>query len=408
MKPTTCELTFLEQYRCITHPDPVLRGLEQRACFGEWMLREPHALLFELLEHAPVFQTDGDPPIVVLCRRADVLDVFARDREFAVMYADKLYAPRGLFVLGMPDGEQYRQERHVITDVLPMADLVTVEQAIMEQTRTLLAGQPPTFDVIQEVVWPVLLGHLRSYFGFGCGVPTLVLRRWMRDIYCDVLQNLGDNRLWREAATRAFEEVNAYVARTTPPAGSIWARLASRLDADATRRNIIGLCTGVVETTLKTVTRALDQFLDRPTVQSAAREALQTEDLSTFMTLTWECLRFNPQNHALYRRCTQDVTLSSGATVPAGALVFLSTLTAMHDPAYVRSPEEFRTDRPANTYLFFGHGLHKCGGQLLAPALIRGLLRELLLVPWLLRHPDDPFCPVDVFPSHFLLEKEGV
>jgi cytochrome P450 len=93
-------------------------------------------------------------------------------------------------------------------------------------------------------------------------------------------------------------------------------------------------------------------------------------------------MRFNPQNPFLYRLCEETYTLARGTdretAIPAETLVFAATASAMRDPSYVPSPDEFRPGRPAESYLFFGHALHTCFGEFIATVEFRELAKPLL------------------------------
>ena len=366
---------------------------------------EPHATLYNLLRHDPVHLLPG---LAVVCRRDDVLHILEHDDIFAVPYGKKMAPPRGPFILGMQDSPQYRQERSIAWGVLPTRqEYPAIEQGIQAATRASFEQAGSSLDLIQDVIWPVLIDTMRRFFGFGCAVPTKDIQRWFRAIHRDLLRNQLNNQAWIKEADEAFAAMHLHITQGTPPPGTVWERLTqTELDADGVRRNLIGLAIGVVETTMKTVTRAVDQFFLRPEVLMEARTALIQDEMDRFMALLWECLRFNPQNHVLFRLSLRAETLPSGTTIPADTLVLASVLTAMHDPRQIDEPEVFRPGREPSTYLIFGHGLHKCAGMMLAPVIIRGLLSTLLLVPGLRPSAETPFDAVDSFPEHFWVVRD--
>ncbi|MFC7757893.1 cytochrome P450 [Catellatospora bangladeshensis] len=65
------------------------------------------------------------------------------------------------------------------------------------------------------------------------------------------------------------------------------------------------------------------------------------------------------------RMATEPVEFD-GVTVPAGAVVMISLLSANHDPAAFADPERFDPARTDNQHLAFGHGIHYCLGAPLA------------------------------------------
>lgn len=80
-----------------------------------------------------------------------------------------------------------------------------------------------------------------------------------------------------------------------------------------------------------------------------------------------EALRLEPPVGSVPRFSMEEIALD-GATIPAGRLVSLSTLSAMRDPARFSDPDTFlidRTDHP-RWPLVFGGGAHRCLGEALA------------------------------------------
>ncbi|WP_162596258.1 hypothetical protein [Methylobacterium sp. 17Sr1-1] len=67
--------------------------------------------------------------------------------------------------------------------------------------------------------------------------------------------------------------------------------------------------------------------------------------------------------------------------IPEGTMVFAANLPAMFDPLAVPQPGRFRTDRPWDTYMLWGHSLHLCFGAHLNRATLPGLLKPLLARP---------------------------
>jgi cytochrome P450 len=59
-------------------------------------------------------------------------------------------------------------------------------------------------------------------------------------------------------------------------------------------------------------------------------------------------------------------------------MVMASNLSAMFDPLAVPSPNAFRTDRPWETYILWGTGMHACFGAHLNRANLPAILKPLL------------------------------
>ena len=112
----------------------------------------------------------------------------------------------------------------------------------------------------------------------------------------------------------------------------------------------------------------------------------------------FEALRFRPQTWALLRTCETDQTVAAetprATRFRAGSKVLVATQSAMFDGHSVRAPRAFRLDRPFDSYLHFGHGLHMCFGREInrvhLPAMAIALLEGPAAAPcaWR-RRPDD-------------------
>lgn len=90
-----------------------------------------------------------------------------------------------------------------------------------------------------------------------------------------------------------------------------------------------------------------------------------------------ECMRVDGASLGSFRYARTDVSLH-GVTIPAGALVLLSTDSAAHDETVFAEPESFVIDRPnAADHLVFGYGIHFCVGAALGRLQLRTALEVL-------------------------------
>jgi Dyp-type peroxidase family len=109
--------------------------------------------------------------------------------------------------------------------------------------------------------------------------------------------------------------------------------------------------------------------------------------------LMFEILRLNPMGPIAFRRCTADDAAFGGTLVPKGTNVILVPAAAMVDPRTFPEPCSICLKRPPDSYLHFGAGLHRCGGQRidhpidyhLALPMLRALFRNLAGLPQLRR-----------------------
>ena len=98
-----------------------------------------------------------------------------------------------------------------------------------------------------------------------------------------------------------------------------------------------------------------------------------------------EGLRFCGPVQGLFRQVTEDHRLGD-ATLPAGAVVYVSFAAANRDEAVFDHAGTFRLERDSREHIAFGHGIHYCLGAQLARLETRVVLeelarRELELVP---------------------------
>ena len=101
------------------------------------------------------------------------------------------------------------------------------------------------------------------------------------------------------------------------------------------------------------------------------------EDPSLIPAAVEEFLRFYSPSETLTRTATRDVELG-GRQIRRGDVVFISWVTANHDPVQFDSPDEVRIDRDVNKHLAFGLGGHRCIGAAIARIESELMLRDVL------------------------------
>jgi cytochrome P450 len=250
----------------------------------------------------------------------------------------------------------------------------------------------------------------------------------MRLIFWETFLNVGSDRNVRRDAEIAAEQLHQYmdaliaerhtqIANAEETPDDLLTRLIqlqqtpeSALSDEGIRRNLGGVVVGAVDTTSKATAQAIDQLLDRPAALRAATVAALNNDIKTLSAAVFEALRFNPINPFMVRHVARSTTVATGTrrqkTVKAGSDVFLGILPAMFDPVVFPNPHEFRTDRPIENYLHFGHGLHRCFGRYInlvqIPEIVGALLRYGNI-----RRPSPPLHQMQFegpFPDRLLVE----
>ena len=159
------------------------------------------------------------------------------------------------------------------------------------------------------------------------------------------------------------------------------AKLPGMTDRDV-RNNLIGLMIGELPTTSAAATLALDELLNRPDALAGAQAAARADNDDLLAAHVFEALRFRPLNPVIYRRAMHDTAIAAGRwrgrRIAAGTMVLASNLSAMFDPLDVPDATSFRTDRPWETYIIWGYGLHACFGAHINRVTLPGLLKPLL------------------------------
>lgn len=153
------------------------------------------------------------------------------------------------------------------------------------------------------------------------------------------------------------------------------------MDDETLRVNLTGFLVGAMTPLVNATCQVIDVLLERPRAQALAQAAARRRDTSALEACVMEALRFSPGDPVIYRWTKADSWLGAGSrrcAVPRGTLVMAWNSSAMFDPALVRAPWEFRVDRPAGSYLHWGHGQHRCAGDYLNMAVIPAMLAPLL------------------------------
>jgi len=379
----------------------------------EGLLGKPGLIrpLFDTLrKHDPILVV---PKLAVVSLYPDVLEVLDNEAVFSVVpiYAKKMEATTGDFVLGMDDTPQYKRETGWMRQATKPDDLKTIGKLVNQWSADLVAAAAGQgrLDVVAGLSRVVPTRLVGTYFG-APGPDDATTMRWMRTIFREIFLNLGNDPEMAQAADVSAKELNAYldsviaqrkaeIAAGKPSPDDFLTRLV-RLQAtspeiadEAIRRMVGGTIVGTVDTNSKAIAQAVDQLLDRPTELQAAHDAAQADNDDLVARYVFEALRFNPQNPFLLRQCEQDYTVAAGTDrakkIPKGDLVLVGTESAMFDPAKFPDPDSFRIDRPAESYIHFGHGIHTCFGKYIATLLIPTVAKHLLKLNNLRRESGD-------------------
>lgn len=369
----------------------------------DWLAR-PVVLrpLFSVLRRVAPVLTLGRR--VIVSRHADVVDVLRKDLDFTVaeVNAPSMNRWSGPFILGTDRGETYDREAGVLHRAAPATDLPQVRELVAANAAELVAAVVASgrLDVVNDLARPAAARTVATYFGVP-GPDPATLMRWMRALFDAVF--LDSSPRANEVAERTVAEQRPYMQlissrRAAVEAGKavpddMLTRLVAMgrdepwLDDEAVRRSINGVIVGAVDTTSKSVAQVVDELLRRPMALDGARRAALDGNLDLVRAYSWEALRFLPHAPLLQRASRGAVIASRTKPVPAGKVVLVSVLSAMFDPAAFPHPRRFRPDRPEESYLHFGHGMHTCFGLGVNRVQIPELVAAVVALPGLRRAP---------------------
>ena len=365
-----------------------IRKLRLRLVAG---LNETAALraLFDVLRRtAPVLVLGGK--VALVARHDDVVELLERDEDFTVaeLSATVMDRVNGPFILGMDRSEQYDREDAILEQCVRPGDLERIRDIVRRSASDLIDAardQGGRIDVVNGLARVTAVRVVGSFFGVP-GPDEATMMRWMRTIFYETFLNVTRDPGVRRAGEESGREFHAYLhgllalrqAQVRDGGGEapddFFTRMVRlqlgddperRLSDEGICRNIGGVVVGAVDTTSMATTHVVDQLLRRPDALAAARAA--AGDAGAMVPFVLEALRFHPINPALARSAARDTVLAEGTSrerrIPQGCVVYPLLLSAMFDPLVFEDPDSFRVDRPASSYLHFGHGLHTCFGE---------------------------------------------
>ena len=339
----------------------------------------------------------------IVTRAQDVREVLANDTDFEVVYAPRMamITEGSNFFLGMQPGWAYERDvsamrlaarrSDVAEHVLPNAQARAVE---------IVGSADGMLDVAKDLAGPIPAEMVGHYFGTP-GPSREQMIDWTTTLFWYLFGDLAADPGLGLRAETAAAGLRAYLDETIAARkasgearddvlGRCLALQAARtpgMEDRGIRDNLIGLVIGAVPTIAKAATLALDDLLDRPEALAGAHAAAAAGDTARFAGYVWEALRFNPHNPIIYRRAVRDTVIAPStlraAWVKKGMMVFAANHSAMFDGLSVSAPTTFRADRPSETYIHWGYGLHRCFGDAINTAVIPAILMPLVARPGL-------------------------
>jgi cytochrome P450 len=169
------------------------------------------------------------------------------------------------------------------------------------------------------------------------------------------------------AAVELFDYVDAHLAsRLQAPRGDLLSELVTSWQADQSISfdspifQVIGMIIGGSDTTRAAFAKLVALLLQH----RQAWEALKADGTLIPGAIS-EAMRFDPSVGSIPRITTEPVEIS-GAHLPAGTAMILSTLSALRDPVLYPDPDRFDIHREHPRLHPVGSGPHRCIGEMLA------------------------------------------
>jgi len=394
----------------------------QRMAFAVLRLFQPNLVI----ARRTIVSYPNNGITAIATRHADVVDILGREADFGVVYAPRMEMITGgeNFFLGMQDTPRYTRDTSNMRLAMRRDDVSAIVTPYVERAAAgIVAMVPGAIDVPQALTQPVAAGLLDHYFGTP-GPSEAAMAEWTTLLFWYLFIDLQadpdlDARATDAAASfRTWMDGHIAARRAEPPRDDVLGRCLAMGDAGLPgmsdrdiRNNLIGLLIGELPTLSATANLALDELLGRPREFAAACDAARVGDDAMLAAYVFEALRFRPLNPVVYRRAMRDTVIAGGRLrrrkIAKDSIVMASNLSAMFDPLAIPNATAFRIDRPWETYMLWGYGMHACFGAHINRAVLPALLKPLLAAPNL-RRAEGARGQIDKagtpFPQHFHLE----
>ncbi len=361
-------------------------------------LLDPHPTLRRARQEAPVFFSEALQTWVVT-RHEDVTAVLAEPSRYSSVAAlsNKRAAPflpavvavldqgipyeGGMVDMDPPVHTLFRRLFNRAFTARRLAEMNPRIECIVSELVTRFAAKGRG-DVVAEVAYPLPARVIAGVFG----VPDADiehLKRWS-DQWIIIFAQRGNEGELVDAA-RGVVTFQRYVrhflqAQLANPGDDLTGDLL-RAVADMDEPPSIDTLVGVVMTVLfaghETTTTLIGSTVRLLLQHPFALKALRS-DPSLLPVAISEALRFDPPVASMYRTTTCEVRLG-GVTLPKGAHLQLSFVSANRDATVFPDPDTFDLRRPRDQpILSFGRGIHYCIGAALAQAEAQYALREIV------------------------------
>lgn len=336
---------------------------------------------------------------------------------------------RGNFLLGMQSTPRYwrdisnmrlafrREDSERCRRLALDASATALNSAIRSYRQAHSAVGPMVVDLPVQLLLPAVEALINQYFGLavplrcsfagdsgdegqsaGPALPSQLVDHghgWLEAVFNYLFYDLkgeASERTCSEAAPRVRQALIEIIERAHHESDSSADTVLNRclrlqrsgtpgMDDETLRINLTGFLVGAVTPLINATCHVMDVLLERPKALALAQAAARSNDDARLRSCLMEALRFQAGDPVIYRWTNADTWIGAGSrrcAIPKNTLVMAWNASAMFDPAAVSAPWEFRSERPADVYLHWGHGQHACAGAYINMAVIPGVLTPLL------------------------------
>jgi len=328
----------------------------------------------------------------------DVLEVVHQDAVFETVYKPKMHllTKGGNFFLGMQDSPDYTNNVSDMRLAANRDDISTIiKPFVYKEVAGIVEQSEGKIDIPQQLMLPVLARMVGVYFG-APGPSEQDMIQWTHKMFHYIFYDFFNDKTVVGNAEEASAACRDYLdnlirERKENNTGNddVLGRCLKLqkaqmpfMDDIGIRNNYLGMLTAMVPTISNATTRVLDQLLERPEILARAQAAARADDDALLLRYIVEAFRFNPMNPVIFRVAAKDHTLAAGTLrqrkIRKGCFVFAANLSAMFDPWVIPHADQFDINRPADNYILWGMGLHRCFGDHISQAVMPLFLKPLL------------------------------
>ncbi|MFT3723818.1 MAG: cytochrome P450 [Hyphomonadaceae bacterium] len=351
----------------------------------DWELQDPHMSSYELFrqlrERTPLAKVPMGMGSMVLALRASMVDQIVSPENTRQLETE-MKLMQGIFdgpiydfiaqVMLFANGEAHQRRRQPVARTFAFKLMEAMRGKAADTAAELInerLGKGP-FDFVQEFAAQIPARIIADVLGIPRSDLPVFLN-WIRD----TSESIGFVDVSRRAEIeQSLTDFNAYVDklladRRANPRGDFLSDYVAATAASGDmsegeiRAQVVGLILAGSDTTRNSMCMTLFQLLQHP----AQWQDLVANPDGLKKKAVEEGLRFEPVVSGIPRVTTSDQEVE-GYLIPAGAILAVSILSVLRDPAVYADPETFnihRTDQQ-RWHLAFGAGAHRCAGEALA------------------------------------------